>query len=914
MDRGNAPRPPALEISPVDTILPPAKVLEEPDRNLDDVAEEMVNIQVNSSASSLPDRVLSGDSTVRRSLQTQLGVMPLGHIHPSESALEEYQRNLNIVAEAMSRLQKEAPSYSSPNDKSVDRLNGQASIEDATTHDPERTENREHRPERWEGQRLPTLAEAHALLMSFGLEMENAVDLSQDFPDLTSSSALIEKPESVDRGTETQDSQEIPVCKEPQISPKVLGLDIENTSAPPVHDEAQTLLKSFGLDVENNSVVEDIPGLTPTSTRTAESSPLSSTVDFTREGNDSSREHREHFDNDNNVNDIHEVHREDKTIDSDSNGALTPMSTGQNAIATANERFAAAQRNLTAARMQTETERLQAGPIARAMSPQSSNDAHIKDLEFEALSAEVELSAAQLRDVMERLEVATSQLAETCVDNERLQKHLSKALNENKRIETLAGGQSIDKAHFLTRRAVLHLMNCKVRSALISWLGYVAIIRRKHRSLQLFQRAGARIAHLTTVKSFQMWTRFVTSEASKNTRMREQEVRISRFLARWLQERGAIAFSIWIDFIDSRRHVRVLVMRTLARVSKIKIHRARVRWSNFVNACKKYEKKIIRVKQSLARMMNKITVKIIFAWRSFTAIQIDGRETLRDIVQKRIQRSLPILRSALYRWTSFVGCIHFEKWRQICFKAFSRIGQRIVFAKRVLVAKAFQTWMVAAASVRALSQTRERERLVTINRYVARWVQKKTASVFSIWLDFLDTRLHVRKLLRRTVTKVSRIKIYRAVITWKAFIKKWHENQADAAVALGGSPVLKSEGAKAGAQRPPSAIIVGDMVGTPPQDSTPVTSPNSNPPTPRDDDESTVSPLGPLLYQGNLLKKSSGSGFARRRTWNSRWCKLYSNALFFCESSNALSLYPNSHSLLTETIAALTHACAFCIY
>merc|ERR1711991_340120 len=112
---------------------------------------------------------------------------------------------------------------------------------------------------------------------------------------------------------------------------------------------------------------------------------------------------------------------------------------------------------------------------------------------------------------------------------------------------------------------------------------------------------------------------------------------------------------------------------------------------------------------------------------------------------------------------------------------------------------------------------------------------------------------------RRTVTKVSRIKIYRAVITWKAFIKKWHENQADAAVALGGSPVLKSEGAKAGAQRPPSAIIVGDMVGTPPQDSTPVTSPNSNPPTPRDDDESTVSPLGPLLYQGNLLKKSSGS-------------------------------------------------------
>ena len=399
----------------------------------------------------------------------------------------------------------------------------------------------------------------------------------------------------------------------------------------------------------------------------------------------------------------------------------------------AKESFAVARRNLELARTEREASRLNAGPVARAMLSREEwaapTSLHMKELEFEALAAEMNLLSEKLGDTTVQMESTAEELGSTSAELEATNAELGRARDENKKLMTELGSHSINTARILMRRTVLLAMNIRIRSALNHWSDSVTVHLRKQLRMG---RVLARVKRLALAKAMRTWLSIdgaLEAQQSQDDKMR-----------------GAIR-------------------RALGKLSRTNIRHAMVLWKTSISEAKRQERNLVRVVQFMKYKGHTSTKQVLLRWVQYKETSLREKELLRRATVRMVNAKV---RRALASW---IGLIAAAKDTEQVYRAVARMH-------RLAMAKALQKWASFVAAEAAQEFAAHRYREVKLRQFHGRWSQKGAAKALTTWIRFVDSRLDARVLLRQILARLSNLKLSHAHALWKTFLK-WHRQVAE---------------------------------------------------------------------------------------------------------------------------------------
>ncbi|GMH92566.1 hypothetical protein TrVE_jg14099 [Triparma verrucosa] len=237
------------------------------------------------------------------------------------------------------------------------------------------------------------------------------------------------------------------------------------------------------------------------------------------------------------------------------------------------------------------------------------------------------------------------------------------------------------------------------------------------------------------------------------------KVRVAQFLKRWTQASTYKVFLTWKENFEEAKRNRAIVNKFLQRMVRGGLYRCLFAWVTFVSDLKK-ERRI--VKRFRARFLNQEVAKCLATWCDF----VDGRRRSRKLAKRVFGRMVyGKLWTAFERWK---GAENEEEVRAREIKAVNVLC-RILNRQLDL---AFSTWVAGVAF--------EKRCEAVLAKFAARVKLREARAAIVTWVDMVDKRKRVRRLMNRLITGKDGLALREAWAVWSDHCRSrgWEEVQA----------------------------------------------------------------------------------------------------------------------------------------
>ena len=167
-------------------------------------------------------------------------------------------------------------------------------------------------------------------------------------------------------------------------------------------------------------------------------------------------------------------------------------------------------------------------------------------------------------------------------------------------------------------------------------------------------------------------------------RIKENSVKVGRYLAK-LNHQGTLrVFLSWIDYVDWRHGGRNLMTRTIMRIVNAKVNHALITWKMLLVAGKRRDENRINLARFAARIKYSGVLRVFNAWLDFFDWRIRGKALLVRML-KRLDNSR--YGSVMFAWKRYNLEIRVQQQKSMLIKRFAaKMKYREAF-------KVFSSWL-----------------------------------------------------------------------------------------------------------------------------------------------------------------------------------------------------------------------------